>query len=111
MIVQYPSGTSSRRANASIVAATVQIGAKSLVSCFCRAALTFETSTESMAGVSDTSARWMGSILLNDELRDRVNLPGRLRTHVRRPDHTRAMVHLEKQRPSPNAPTRPFRPP
>src|SRR5258708_25309155 len=97
MIVQYPSGTSSRRANASIVASTVQIGAKSLVSCFCRAALTFETSTKFTAGVSDTSARWMGSILLNDEFRDRVNLPGRLRTHVRRSDHPRAMVNGEKR--------------
>src|SRR5215471_910514 len=62
MIGQYPIGTSSRLAKASTVAFMSQIGARSRVACFCRAALTRDRPEKDILSVSDTSASWRISI-------------------------------------------------
>src|SRR5215831_4924909 len=59
---QYPSGTSSSLAKASMVASTPHIGPKSLVSCFWSAAPAFARSEEEIASISETSPRWLTSI-------------------------------------------------
>src|SRR5260370_11331103 len=107
MMGQYPGGTSSRDANASMVPCRSHCWLRARVTCFCSAALTRVNSGNRTLVVSETRARCATNcirtsglqyLLLELNVAHRMDFPRGLGLHTGRPHGWRNVVNIEEQR-------------